>query len=187
MLTEAAPRPAAIASFLDDLTHAQRVIAVRGLGRWQLQALYQRVEGYGELGVNDLVPADKPPFTPVRHFGQNTLPVFKEFEKRFYRMDDPEAVGGANFQTFDAFTGPGYFIAQRDPERPEILIDYRRVPEKAPAGWPKIRGNETGLSRMVYGFMVDRLRRVSEHVSIGSAFRDGKPVGAYFALCRDAG
>ena len=33
--------------------------------------------------------------------------------------------------------------------------------------------------------MIDIVRRVSEHVSIGAAIRGGKPSGDYFALCRD--
>jgi hypothetical protein len=32
--------------------------------------------------------------------------------------------------------------------------------------------------------MVDRLRRVSEHVTIGSAARKGRDLGSYFVLCR---
>ena len=35
-------------------------------------------------------------------------------------------------------------------------------------------------------FMVDTLRRVSEHVTIGSAARKGKDMGSWFALCREA-
>jgi hypothetical protein len=32
--------------------------------------------------------------------------------------------------------------------------------------------------------MVDRLRRVSEHVTIGSAARNGRELGSYFVLSR---
>ena len=53
--------------------------------------------------------------------------------------------------------------------------------------WPEVQSNERGLSRFVYGFMVDRLRRVSEHVTIGSAARKGKEMGSYFVLTRDDG
>jgi hypothetical protein len=183
-LADSSQKPATIAALLDGLTHAERVAAIRGLGRPQLLALYERVEGFAELGLEDLVPAGTPDYAPVRHFGQNSLPLFTHFEKRFYRMGDPAAVGGANFQTFGAFTGPGYFVASRDPARPELLIDYRRLPARTPADWPALRDNESGVSRLVYGFMVDRLRRVSEHVTIGSASRHDKPVGAYFVLCR---
>jgi hypothetical protein len=38
----------------------------------------------------------------------------------------------------------------------------------------------------VYGFMVDTLRGVSEHVTIGCAARKGKEIGSWFILCREA-
>ncbi len=84
-------------------------------------------------------------------------------------------------------TGPGYFLAVEASDRPEGRVDYKRVPEEQPEGWPAIRGNEQGLSRFVYGFMVDTLRRVSEHVTIGSAARKGKDLGSWFVLCRQDG
>jgi hypothetical protein len=86
-------------------------------------------------------------------------------------------------------TGPGYYRAVEDPGRAEVLVDYNRVPpadaSELPEGWPRVRQNEDGLSRFVYGFMVDRLRRVSEHVTIGSAARKGRDLGSWFVLCRD--
>jgi hypothetical protein len=48
-----------------------------------------------------------------------------------------------------------------------------------------IQPNERGLSRFVYGFMVDTLRRVSEHVTIGSAARKGRDMGSWFLLTRE--
>jgi hypothetical protein len=81
-------------------------------------------------------------------------------------------------------TGPGYFVAV--PSRDEVLVDYRQVPPEHPGGWPDIKPNERGLSRFVYGFMVDTLRRVSEHVTIGSAARNGKDMGSWFLLCRES-
>jgi len=82
-------------------------------------------------------------------------------------------------------TGPGYFVAHEDAERGEVLIDYREVPTQAPTDWPLIRPNDRGLGRLVYGNMVDTLRRVSEHVTIGSAARGGKDLGSWFVLCRE--
>ena len=93
---------------------------------------------------------------------------------------------GFNFQTLSPITGPGYFIATEDTQRGEVVIDYRRVPDCHPSDWPAIRGNERGLARLVYGFMIDTLRRVSEHVTIGSASRDGKDTGNWFVLCRQS-
>ena len=67
-----------------------------------------------------------------------------------------------------------------------MLIDYNRVPDSHPVDWPEIKRNDVGLSRFVYGFMIDTLRRVSEHVTIGSAARHGKDTGNWFVLCREA-
>jgi hypothetical protein len=185
LIAEEKAPPRRIATFLDDLPSPQQIAAVRSLGRSQLQSLFRLVDGFGELTLEHLVPAHVAPYTPVRHFGRNSLLLFTHFEKRFYRTERNE-VAGANFQTVSPLTGPGYFVARRDPKRPEILIDYERLPAQAPRGWPPIRNNETGVSRLVYGFMIDRLRRVSNHVCIGSASRHGRALGAYFILCRES-
>ena len=130
------------------------------------------------------------PPTTVRHTGRNTLPAFTHFEKRFCRprgedREKPGALYGFNFQALGPLTGPGYFTARAAPGRPEVLIDYTRVPPERPDGWPALRSNEAGLSRFVYGFMVDTLRGVSEHVTIGSAARKGRDIGSWFVLCRE--
>jgi hypothetical protein len=65
------------------------------------------------------------------------------------------------------------------------LVDYCSLPPERPHGWPPIRSNERGLSRLVYGFLLDTLRGVSDHVTIGSAARKGRDLGSWFALCRE--
>jgi hypothetical protein len=190
LLTESPVQPARIASLLDEMTHAARVAAVRSLGRSQQRGLYEAVGGFRPLRLEHLVPPATGDFTPVRHFGKNTLPLFTHFEKRFCRPRGEDSVKpaelyGFNFQTMQPVTGPGYFVAREDPNRPEVWVDYNAVPPEHPEGWPAIRRNEVGLSRFVYGFMVDTLRGVSEHVSIGSAARKGKDLGSWFILCRE--
>jgi hypothetical protein len=180
-----------VARFLDGLATRERVEAVRGVGREEQRRLYEAARGFAELHLSDLVPPASPDLATVRHFGRNTLPAFRHFEKRFARPAGadprkPEHVVGFNFQSLGWLTGPGYFVAREDPARPEVLIDYREVPCDAPPGWPRVRGNERGPARLVYGFMVDRLRRVSEHVTIGSAARRGRDLGSWFVLCREA-
>jgi hypothetical protein len=187
-VSEGAPR--SIAELLDALPHEERVAAVRGLGRAQQRRLYAVVEGFRPLRLADLVPPRVPDLASVRHFGRNTLPAFTLFEKRFCRprgadREKPAELWGFNFQSLSALTGPGYFVAREDPARPELWIDYRCVPPERPPGWPELRGNERGLARLVYGFMVDTLRGVSEHVSIGSAARRGRDIGSWFILCRE--
>jgi hypothetical protein len=187
-LSEGEPRR--IAELLDALPHEERVAAARGLGRAQQRRLYAAVEGFRPLSLADLVPPRVPDLATVRHYGRNTLPAFTLFEKRFCRprgadREKPSELWGFNFQSLSPLTGPGYFVAREDPARPELWIDYRCVPPERPPEWPELRGNERGLARLVYGFMVDTLRGVSEHVSIGSAARRGRDIGSWFILCRE--
>jgi len=184
-------RPAAVAEMLDGMTHVQRVGAVRALGRSEQSRLYEAVDGFRTVRLEHLVPPSTHDFTPVRHYGRNTLPLFTHFEKRFCRPKgaDPVKPGelyGFNFQSMAVVTGPGYFIAREDPVRPEVLVDYNLVPPAHPDGWPDIRPNDRGLSRFVYGYMIDTLRGVSEHVTIGSAARKGRDLGSWFILCRES-
>jgi len=187
-------KPLEIARFLDGLSHLDRVAAIRACGRADQRRLYEAVKGVGRVTLVDLVAPQRRDLEPVRHYGKNTLPAFTHFEKRFCRPmgadpASPRALYGFNFQTMSFVTGPGYFVAHEDPHAPEVLIDYREVPPPGaalPAGWPPVRRNEAGLGRFVYGNMVDTLRRVSEHVTIGSAARGGKDLGSWFLLCREA-
>jgi hypothetical protein len=179
-----------LAALLDGLSHEQRVAWVRSIGRSDQRRLYEAAAGFLPLALDDLVPPGRADGETVRHFGKNTLPAFTHFEKRFCRPagEDPQRparLHGFNFQSMSWLTGPGYYVAYADPSLPEVLIDYREVPPAAPAGWPPVRRNETGGARFVYGFMVDRLRRVSEHVTIGSAIRNGRELGSWFLLTRE--
>jgi hypothetical protein len=183
--------PREIARFLDSLGSPERIQAVRSLGRSEQRRLYAAVEGRLPLELADLVPPACADLDTVRHFGRNTLPAFTLFEKRFCRPRGADArkpgeLWGFNHQTMSIVTGPGYFVARQDPARPEILIDYTAVPPRAPDGWPAVRRNENGLSQFVYGYMIDTLRRVSEHVTIGSAARKGRDMGSWFVLVRQA-
>lgn len=183
-------RPQVIGDLLDAASHSERVEAVRSLGRAEQRALYAAADGYRPVALPDLVPKSTADFETVRHHGRNTLPAFTHFEKRFCRPrgadpSDPDNLLGFNFQTMGAVTGPGYFVAVPSKDRPEVLVDYYHVPDAAPDDWPPIRPNDRGLSRFVYGYMIDTLRGVSEHVTIGSAARKGKDLGSWFVLCRE--
>ncbi len=196
-LREPAPRLTEISGWLDGLPHEERVAAVRGLGRREQRALYEAADGFAEVHLRDLVPPAVDDRVAVRHFGRNTLPAFTLFEKRFARPagadgEKPDALYGYNFQPtplLAGITGPGYFVAVEDPNRAEVLVDYNRVPQAGaadlPDGWPAVQRNEIKLHRFVYGYMIDTLRRVSEHVTIGSAARKGKDLGSWFVLSRE--
>lgn len=180
-----------LARFLDRLTHGERVEAIRAVGRAEQARLYEAAKGFAPVRNAELVPARCGDLETVRHFGKNTLPAFTHFEKRFCRPagqdpEKPDVLHGFNFQRLAPITGPGYFVAVPDEARGEVLVDYRQVPEQAPPGWPPVKRNESGLSRFVYGFMVDTLRRVSTHVTIGSAARKGKDLHSWFLLCQEA-
>ena len=181
--------PERIRRFLDELSHQARVAAIRSLGSGELRSLYAGVDGFKPVLLEDLVPSAVGDFASVRHHGKNSLPVFTRFEKRFCRprnadREPARELYGFNFQTLAPITGPGYFIARESEDRPEVLIDYRSLPPEHPQGWPATRSNERGLSRLVYGFLLDTLRGVSDHVTIGSAARKGRDLGSWFALCR---
>ena len=191
LLREATVKPIEVARVLDDMTHAQRVAAIRAVGRAEQRRLYEAVAGFRELRMTDVVAASVPAMQPVRHYGKNTLPAFTHFEKRFTRPPDadpnaPAELWGYNEGSMRWVTGPGYFVLRPDAERGELLVDYNLVPPAHPAGWPEIQRNERGLAQFVYGYMIDRLRGVSQHVTIGSAARKGKDLGSWFLLCREA-
>jgi len=184
-----APKPLEIARALDDMTHAERVRAIRAAGRSEQRRLYEAVDGFRALALADMVPATVPAMTEVRHHGKNTLPAFTHFEKRFCRpaaadAASPDVLWGYNEGSARWITGPGYFVLRPDAQRGELLVDYYQVPPQHPAGWPAIRPNDRGLGQFVYGFMIDTVRGVSKHVTIGSAARKGKDIGSWFLLCR---
>lgn len=178
--------PRAIAAFLDGLTHAERVEAISALGGPGLQRrLYEAVKNAPRVTLSDLVPTDTPPLEEVIYEGKNSLPAFTRFQKRFCRP--PGAAGatelwGYNHQTLAWLTGPGYFVVHDDARG--AGIDYREVPVEHPDGWPAIQANDRGIPRLVYGDMIDYMRRVSRDVFIGSAHRNGKERGNFFVLCR---
>lgn len=185
-----AARPATIAERLDALPSAMRTAVVRGLSRRAQARLYDKVRGFARVELAELVPPDRADLATVRHLGRNTLPAFTLFEKRFCRLPGisrtaPESLIGFNFQKLAGLTGPGYFVASADRAQGEVVIDYRRLPTLRPPDWPAIRSNETGIARLVYGFMVDRLRRVARDVTIGSASRHGRELGSFFVLSRE--
>lgn len=175
----------AIAAALDALDPEARIHAARFLnGRDQAQ-LWERCEGR-RVELDDMVPPELPAGTVVRHFGRNSLPLFTLFEKRFQRADEGEALWGYNHQPLMGLTGPGYYVADIEAEWGGLSIDYRRVPPKPLNGGPPVLPNDSGLiSKLVYKGMVDRMRKVSQHVTVGRVFKRGKWENNYFLLCRE--
>jgi hypothetical protein len=186
MLDREFPSPDKIAEFLNGLDHRARLAACRSLKPKHLKRLYEAVQGFHPITIDDVVPPDKGARNPVRHYGKNSLPAFTIFEKRFLRPDKgAKELWGYNHQALAPVTGPGYFVAYDAPDRGEVDIDYTRTPHERPEGWPEVLPNEQGLSNLVYAHMIDKLRGVTDQVTIGRAWKKGKVQPAWFILCRE--
>lgn len=180
-------------SVLDELGHVGRLATVRGWGRKDLTRLYDAAKGHHALTLEHFVPAAVGPMTEVIHHGKNSLPLFTHFQKRFTRPEgasDPVTeLWGFNRQSNEAVTGPGYFVVHTDWDGGqvpgEVAIDYRKVPKGKVASWPEVIPNSARLGRFVYADMVDVMRGISKHVSIGRAWKHGKWMDAWFVLCRE--
>lgn len=184
-----------IADYLESLSHEHVLYEVRGLGGGDQARLYDLAARAEPLTLEHFVPASRGALKPVIHTGRNTLPVFRDFEKRFAR---PEGGGdrllGYNEGFTRALLGPGYFVAHGTAGNPRwetrgaVVVDYFLGPgpdERVPLGWPRVLTNSEGLQKLVYYHTRDFMRRVSSSVSIGAAFKEEKALGAYFVLCRE--
>lgn len=167
---------APLSAALDATPLEEKINWMRGLGKKELVALWKLAEGrevpasYYTRGEGEV----------VIHEGQNSLPAFNVFQKRFVLRDGK--VQGYNHQAMAWLTGPGHFFLGE--EGGATFIDYRTDVADAPAEFPPPKSNMAGLSRFVYGGMVDKMRRVSEDCTIGAAWRADKPTGDYFMLIR---
>ncbi|MFB6263988.1 MAG: hypothetical protein ABEL76_10255 [Bradymonadaceae bacterium] len=168
----------------DRADHGNRVEAIRALDGARQAALFEAAEGR-DATLDQLVPPDTPPLEEIVHEGHNSLPVFSAFQKRFCRPSggDAEELFGYNEQAFRALTGPGYFVAGE--VGGQARIDYRRLPDERLDEWPEIVPNERRLGRFVYAGTVDRMRRLSDHVTVGRAYDDDEePMDNWFLLVR---
>ena len=177
-----------IEQYLDSLDSETRVIESRAVGPAEQRRLWRLARGR-RVTLEDIVPADCGPLEPVRHYGRNTLPLFKTFEKRFCRPSDDtqEVLWGYNEGVARKAVGPGYFVTRttEGDSRGEVVIDYYQVPPEKPAEWPSIQSNDRFPSALVYGQMHDYLRRVSRHVTIGRAYKKDRETPNCFTLCRE--
>jgi hypothetical protein len=176
---------------LDELGHPGRVWATRRWDRKLQASLYEAVKGFRPLSLDHFVPSSVGPLVEVIHEGKNTLPMHTHFQKRFCRPSSPDNEGklwGYNEQTLAGITGPGCFVTHSAEAEGEIDIDYTMLPPEKPESWPAIIPNSARFGRFVYYNMVDVMRGISSHVSIGRAKRKGNWMDAWFVLVRqDAG
>lgn len=173
---------------LDGLDPEERVSEIRALGRKHQARLFEAARGHRPISLNDLVDPAHPPMEEVVHYGKNSLPAFSHFAKVFVR---PETAAGGELWGYnrsggfvETVVGPGYFVAYPHESEGEILVDYLRLPDGRPEDWPEVLPNSSRLSVFVYKGMQDVLRGVSKGVTIGRGFKSGKPMPAWFVLCR---
>lgn len=177
-----------LSRFLDELSPEARLLEARSLTPKEQAMLFDAAAGFRPLTLDDFVAPAVAPLRQVIHYGRNSLPMFRIFEKRFCRPGGDATsreLWGYNEQAFKALTGPGYFVARQENER-EVMIDYCEVPPSKPESWPKILPNSARLSRFIYFGTRDLMRGVSHHVTIGRATREGKAMDNWFVLCREA-
>jgi hypothetical protein len=182
-----------VAEYLDAMPHEARLDEVMSCNRKQQVAMYAKAAAAAPITFEHFVPSNLPALTEVIHHGRNTLPAFKLFQKRFCRPDDStDRLFGYNEGATRALIGPGFFVAIRTNDNPEwyergpVVVDYFQVPDATVVeGWPEVIPNSKGLQMFVYNKTRDFMRKVSEHVSIGAAYKVEKSMGAFFVLCRE--
>jgi hypothetical protein len=183
-----------LTTVLDELGHPGRLATIRGWERDVQAKLYEALKDYKPLTLEDYVPTDVAPLREVIHHGKNSLPAFTHFQKRFCKpATETDQLWGYNqnggFVMW--FAGPGFYVARKDEDHAgEVAIDYTRSPPSKPDTWPAIEPNAKGIGpRAVYGNMIDVMRGLSKHVSIGRAQRvrgsKREWMDAWFVLCRE--
>jgi hypothetical protein len=176
-----------VAHILDGLGHEGRVHTIGTWSKEQQEKIYEAAKGFLPLDLDFLVPSSIGPLVEVIHDGHNTLPLFSHFQKRFVKLEgDAFPIGGYNHQSMQRFSGPGYFGVTKGEgdHEGELVIDYTKIPKEKPASWPEIQANDGFISGIVNGGMIDYLRGISTHVSIGVAFKNGRHRHQWFALVR---
>jgi hypothetical protein len=175
---------AALADYLDHLDPATRLREVRSISTREQVQLFEAAAGARPIGLAHFVPAGTPSLREVIHYGRNSLPVNHFFEKRFCLPDTGiDELWGYNEHGLRWLTGPGYFVV-RDTGQPELAIDYTVLPPRKPDAWPPILPNSARLGHFIYYQTRDVVRAVSQHVTVGRDTRNGKPLNAWFVLCR---
>lgn len=187
----------AIGGYLDGLDAGTRLREVMQLDRSGQRMLYEKAAHAGPIDVTHFV-GNARPRQEVIHDGINTLPLpaaLRRFQKRFCRPDGGAQADARLFGYNEGPTrrliGPGFFVAVPTADQPQwsarggVVVDYFQVPDGAVAdGWPTVVANDWRLQRFVYNQTRDFMRRVSQHVSIGAAFKRERPLDHYFTLCR---
>ena len=179
-----------LSQVLDEMGHAGRVHTIRGWGKQKQAKIFEAASGFKKIGLDHFVPASVGPLVEVVHELHNTLPLFSNSQKRFCKPGGREGEGqpnelwGYNHQSISGVIGPGYFLTRPSETDGEVVFDYRQVPPDRVPSWPPILSNTERLGRFVYAGMMDYVRGISNHISIGRAEKGRKMLDAWFVLCR---
>ena len=189
-----------IRQFLNALPTAHHYQALSHLTRYQQRKLFHKCAQAEPLTLRDFIASDEAPLKTMRFYGRNTLPLVGQgrvFEKRVCRpnqsdMNGGEVLYGYNHTSYMSWFGPGYFVARNTPDyldwqgRGGVVIDYFSRPEgETPGDWPKYRPNWCPPQALFYFHTRDFMRRVSDHVFIGVAYRNENCLDHYFILVKD--
>ncbi len=183
-----------VSAYLDGLDNAARIAEVYKLSAAHQRRLWELSSTAPPLTLEDFVPASLGPVAEQIHHGKNSIPVFSRFSKRFCRGVDGDMIYGYNEGPTRRLIGPGYFVLRSTEGHPEwlslggVVVDYYQVPGgDVVKAWPKVVPNTRGLQRFVYKHTRDFMRRVSQEVTVGRAYKDGKDLKVHFVLCREVG
>lgn len=186
---------AQVVTHLESLSAEEKLNQCMSIGRAAQRRLFQLCADSPAVTIDDFVPANLPPLTPVVHEGRNTLPLFTRFQKVFCKpADGSNRLFGFNEGFTRKLIGPGYFVGHTTdvapseatwPARGPVVVNYFMVPDaEVPAGWPKVVPNSKGLQVLVYNGTRDFMRKVCDGVTIGEAFKGEKSIDNYFVLVR---
>lgn len=196
-----------LAKILDELGPIGRVETIRHWDTRTQAKLFEAAKGVRPVDLDYFVPPSMAPLTEVIHHGHNSLPVFSNFQKRFCKPDAsgssgpdqaPGELWGWNCNVvapqqwrpndivfpLSPFIGPGYFVAHAG-EEGEVDINYTKDAGGKVEGWPAVAPSTTRIGYFVFKNLVDVMRGISTHVSIGRGRRGKDWLDAWFVLCRE--
>lgn len=195
MLLQGAPLDE-LASLLDGLDHAGRWGHLSTLNRKEQRLLWKAAAAAAPITLEHFAPPSRARLTEINHQGRNSLPLpgaFRDFQKLMCRpAEGDDTVLGFNEGASRPLIGPGYFVAHTTEgnadweQRGAVVVDYFMVPDgPVVEGWPTVKRNNQGLQILVFHQTRDFMRKVSEHVSVGAAYKKEKALDQYFVLCRE--
>lgn len=164
----------------------------------QLQRKHQRILfqlANPNIDISDVLPESASPLQEVILSGINTLPLpkkLKRFEKRVcLPKERSDVLFGYNEGPTRSLIGPGYFLLKTTKGNPEwekrggLVVDYFEVPNtEVVSGWPEVKRNTQGLQFFVYNKTRDFLRKITNRVCIGTAYKKESALDHYFLLLR---